>query len=359
MSDERAESAAKQGRLNTVDIVKGIAIVLMVFGHTEQGAMHRHWWDAMPRFVKGLSFTDSFIYSFHMPAFFFISGLFLAGSLTRRGQLGFSMEKARTILYPYILWGLIESLSDPLTARFRSGAHLFSWHRIFMDLASGDASWFLISLFVCQLLAVLVFRLPHWVQMALALAGCYLMPVSPLIVLYKPFLFFPFVVAGIWVGSRRLSMIEDLPRSTAWLAFGALLAIQLAVIGLWGEVTRWTMTPIGLAGTVMLILLSRGLHGTLWDKMFRWLGEGSLGIFLISPFCQGFGREIVLRVLHSTMPLPQLLVPIVLATAIPALLWHYQDGLHIGWLFRWPWPGKQGREREVAVNTSEPDSRYT
>jgi fucose 4-O-acetylase-like acetyltransferase len=336
MSVEPRMTTEKRGRVNTVDIVKGIAIVLMVFGHTEQGAMHRHWWSAMPRFVKGMAFTESFIYSFHMPAFFFIAGLFLAGSLTRRGPVGFAMEKIKTILYPYVLWGLIESLSDPLTAPFRNGTHPFSWYRVFMDLASGNASWFLITLFECQLLAILIFRLPHWAQMALALAGCYFMPVSPVIVLYRPFLFFPFVVAGMWVGGRRMSLVENLPRKTAWLAFGVLIAVQLAAIAYGGEVNRWTITPLGLTGTVMLIFLSRGLTGTVWDKLFRWLGEGSLAIFLIAPFCQGFGRELVLRLSHSTAPLPQLLVPMVVALSIPALLWHYQDRLHIGWFFHWP-----------------------
>lgn len=205
-----------------------------------------------------------------------------------------------------------------------------------MDLASGNASWFLITLFECQLLAILVFRLPHWAQMTVALAGCYFMPVSPVIVLYKPFQFFPFVVAGMWVGSRRMSVVENLPRSKAWMGFAVLLAVQLGAIAYGGEVNRWTITPLGLTGTVMLIFLSRGLTGTVWDKIFRWFGEGSLAIFLISPFCQGFGRELVLRVLHSTAPLPQLLVPIAFASAIPALIWHCQDKLHIGWFFHWP-----------------------
>ena len=31
-------------RVQIVDIVKGIAILLMVYGHTEQGGMHRQWW---------------------------------------------------------------------------------------------------------------------------------------------------------------------------------------------------------------------------------------------------------------------------------------------------------------------------
>ena len=288
MSVEPRMTTEKRGRVNTVDIVKGIAIVLMVFGHTEQGAMHRHWWNAMPRFVKGMEFTESFIYSFHMPAFFFIAGLFLAGSLTRRGPVGFAMEKLKTILYPYVLWGLIESLSDPLTAPFRNGTHPFSWYRVFMDLASGNASWFLITLFECQLLAILIFRLPHWVQMALALAGCYFMPVSPVIVLYRPFLFFPFVVAGMWVGGSRMSLVENLPRKTPWLAFGFPIAVQLAAIAYGGEVNRWTITPLGLTGTVMLIFLSRGSNRNSLGQVVSMARRGFPRNFSDCPILPGF-----------------------------------------------------------------------
>src|SRR5580692_5056972 len=85
-------------RSQIVDIVKGIAIILVAYGHTSQGMMHRGWWTS-----PGAIFSDAFIYSFHMPAFFFIGGLFVMGSITKRGNLRFTVDKLKTILYPYIL----------------------------------------------------------------------------------------------------------------------------------------------------------------------------------------------------------------------------------------------------------------
>jgi fucose 4-O-acetylase-like acetyltransferase len=55
-----------------VNIVKGIAIILVVYGHTAQGMVHRGWWAS-----SGAAFSHTFIYSFHMPAFFFVAGLFV------------------------------------------------------------------------------------------------------------------------------------------------------------------------------------------------------------------------------------------------------------------------------------------
>jgi fucose 4-O-acetylase-like acetyltransferase len=332
----------KVPRLDTVDVVKGIAIVLMVFGHTEQGGRHRQWWDAMPRFDHGLQFSDTLVYSFHMPAFFFISGLFLAASVHRRGPIGFTLEKTKTLLYPYLLWGLAFGLTDQFTAQYRTTGHPFGWRSLLIDILSGDASWFLITLFVCQLFALLVIRLPHWFQMILALAGCFFIPDSSITILHAPFLYFPFVVAGMWVGSRRMSMVGDLPQTYAWIGFGILLAVQFAIIALWGAPARWAKVPVGLVGILMLFLFGRGLLHTAGGTIFRWFGEASIAIFLVSPYCQGFAREMVLRLARSTAPLPQLLVPILFASIVPALLWHLKERLHIGWLFQWPSPTKAG-----------------
>ena len=54
-------------RSNIVDLVKGLAIILVVYGHTAQGVEHRGWWTG-----PGMAISENFIYSFHMPAFFFV-----------------------------------------------------------------------------------------------------------------------------------------------------------------------------------------------------------------------------------------------------------------------------------------------
>lgn len=51
-------------RLDWVDIAKGIAIVLMILGHSSLPNTIQNW-----------------IYSFHMPFFFFISGVLTKGSV--------------------------------------------------------------------------------------------------------------------------------------------------------------------------------------------------------------------------------------------------------------------------------------
>jgi fucose 4-O-acetylase-like acetyltransferase len=77
-------------RSNLVDIVKGMAIILVVYGHTAQGLVHRKWWD-----TPGAAFAHSFIYSFHMAACLFAAGLFVQRSKDHRGAKRLALEKIK------------------------------------------------------------------------------------------------------------------------------------------------------------------------------------------------------------------------------------------------------------------------
>ena len=71
-------------RIEYIDILKGIGIILVVLGHVTKN--------------EALS---SFIYAFHMPLFFYIAGMFL------RDKPGFTKSHARSLLIPYIFFGFI------------------------------------------------------------------------------------------------------------------------------------------------------------------------------------------------------------------------------------------------------------
>ena len=89
---EMLEPLTSGTRSNLADIVKGMAIILVVYGHTAQGLVHRKWWD-----TPGAAFAHSFIYSFHMAAFFFAAGLFVQRSIDHRGAKRFALEKMKGI----------------------------------------------------------------------------------------------------------------------------------------------------------------------------------------------------------------------------------------------------------------------
>lgn len=95
-----SQSAAAQ-RLNYVDVVKGIAILLVVIGHVCQNN---------PWLIKGGLNNDvaTYVSCVHMPVFFFMSGLLMALTEKKhRNRINNMWRKARMLLIPYFVWAFI------------------------------------------------------------------------------------------------------------------------------------------------------------------------------------------------------------------------------------------------------------
>jgi polysaccharide biosynthesis protein PslL len=125
-----------------IDIAKGIGILLVVFGHNwivlkEQGELFR------------------VIFSFHMPLFFFLSGIFLRESDTFKQ---FIFSKADSLLKPYlvVLTALgIGKILHP-TALF---TYLFGVFYATIGTIKWEALWFLPHLFVALLFSWGILRI--------------------------------------------------------------------------------------------------------------------------------------------------------------------------------------------------------
>lgn len=84
-----------------VNIAKGIAIFLVVYGHVIDGLADSGYTFASYEVQHGI------IYSFHMPLFFFLSGLFFDNML-KRELLTVIKSRALSLLYPYFYGGLFK-----------------------------------------------------------------------------------------------------------------------------------------------------------------------------------------------------------------------------------------------------------
>ncbi|MFZ1538741.1 MAG: acyltransferase [Chromatiaceae bacterium] len=140
------------GRDPWVDYAKAIGIVLVVYGHVARGLFNA----GIPMDVPLYERVDSIIYSFHMPLFFFLSGIFFLHSLHRRGSLALAANKMDTILYPYILWSLIQGLTEVWLSRYTNGKVPLTEVLSLWDPRA--QFWFLYALFLVMLAAILVYR---------------------------------------------------------------------------------------------------------------------------------------------------------------------------------------------------------
>jgi fucose 4-O-acetylase-like acetyltransferase len=140
------------GRDTWVDYAKAIGILLVVYGHVARGVYNA----GIPMDTSLYERVDSIIYSFHMPLFFFLSGLFFLRSLGNRGPAALAANKIDTIVYPYILWSLIQGLTEVALSQYTTEKATLSEVLSLWD--PRVQFWFLYALFLVVLTAIVVYR---------------------------------------------------------------------------------------------------------------------------------------------------------------------------------------------------------
>lgn len=128
-------------RTNWVDYAKAIGIILVVYGHVARG-INNAGMELSPEFFK---FSDSIVYSFHMPLFFFLSGLFFYNSLSKSGGVGLTLRKVDSIVYPYLIWSLLQGTIEATLSNYTNGNVTFS--EILTIWEPRAQFWFLYALF--------------------------------------------------------------------------------------------------------------------------------------------------------------------------------------------------------------------
>ncbi|NJN28655.1 MAG: acyltransferase [Cyclobacteriaceae bacterium] len=145
----------KNTRAGWVDIVKGIAIVLVVYRHIligiERAALEIH-----PYYLA----ANEVVYSFRMPLFFMLSGMFFQKSISKRSPKAYLENKVRTLLYPYVLWSaIIISLQLLLNDYVNANRSIVDYTFILTAPRAIDQMWFLFALFNISILYAILYHL--------------------------------------------------------------------------------------------------------------------------------------------------------------------------------------------------------
>ena len=137
-------------RENWVDYAKGIGIILVVYGHVDRGLYNAKI--DMPTY----ELVDSIIYSFHMPLFFFLSGLFFYNSFSNKGSAKLIFSKIDTIFYPYVIWSIFQGGLEVLLSGYTNGD--LGLRDVLSLLWSPRAQfWFLYALFFIFVFSTIIY----------------------------------------------------------------------------------------------------------------------------------------------------------------------------------------------------------
>ena len=269
-------------RLDYIDMAKGSAIALMVFGHTFSTYQNT------PIMV--------WIYSFHMPVFFFLSGFMISRQkVVNSGQRisTFVQSRACRLLVPYAIIGFCYAPFKILLSKFANKPYDVStiWQMLIGINPDGEL-WFLYALFVMTMIAaVFSFR----VSLIGLLAAVVVLIWNPWHIVTN-FLFF--FLLGIYIKRKHKNFIElIMPVHIVVLAVIAFIVGNYCLNVL--KVHSFFLLT-GISGMVITFSLSFWLSRlkSPFSNLFEYWGILSMDIYILSDIIKIPFRIIFWNMLH-------------------------------------------------------------
>ncbi|GLR66271.1 hypothetical protein GCM10010909_09510 [Acidocella aquatica] len=286
-------------RRNDIDLTKGLAILLVVFGHLVARADPAGvaWYEPLRRAV----------YAFHMPLFLYLSGLMAVSSglllAPRAAWKQVALARAERLLVPFFGLGALIVLGKIAAARvmfvdnppagLAGGLGALLWHTAQSPAAS---IWYLFVLFAVSLAGMVLLngqprRLP-WL-----LAGMLLLYTQPLpAYMYLDRVGRYAVFFGLGAGAGLLGARWDNFMDRWWRWLLAAFSLGLAVVAGWGA--HW---PEAVVLLPMGALSMPALHGLLRrcaassPRLLLGLGRYSFMIYLFNTLFIGFTKGVLLH----------------------------------------------------------------
>lgn len=278
----------KQGRIHCLDTLKGLLILCVVLGH---------FMEVIPGMGIGHPLYR-IIYSFHMPAFIWISGFLARPGIKKIGRLAITFFITQIV---YQLFVHLVYQGHPLTA-----------FRLSFDKPYWILWYLLVMVYYSCLVPVLELAKGKWEgviiggSILLALGVGYIPTIGYNLSLSRFFVFFPFFITGYYMARHKESIyaaFSGLTGKIKWrmLGSGVALMIPAVVFCGWGPVTAQMMYgSYGYAlGYNLLIRLLLYIISSLWTFVFliivtlpgnrkipvlSWLGRNTMPIYLTHGF---------------------------------------------------------------------------
>jgi fucose 4-O-acetylase-like acetyltransferase len=310
------------GRSVPVDALRGLAILLVVLGHSISNAENLYNVAAgNPRYI-----LSNFLYTFHMPLFMFVAGFVLFGRKIRLG------DRAIRLLVPFLAWIPVYWFVNRYIRHFPWPVRFWTTFRETL-LQPGAGLWFLPTLFICSMLlipAVLLEKRESWageVYLAAIFIAINLVPYDRLGLVQVKY-FFAFFAIGYLVAKHK-DAIRSIARNrlnAGMVACSVVFVLMFGILYYYGKVNPFTFpftlaniykTPgafvirygMALLGIVFAISFITALGDTRARTFFAWFGLVTMdiyvahGLMLQLTFGSPWVKIIVSMVTGTVLPL--------------------------------------------------------
>lgn len=295
----------------TFNVLKGFAIVLVVYGHVIQRTM----------VVAGQDFFShpvfKIIYTFHLPLFVFISGYLLAFSLQRRSLLAVFLTRCKSLLIPFAVWSILDLLINSFLSKMDGNSEPIHWgQEIVQYLFVNPAVWFLFMLFMMSCALLCSVKLQDrlgLIAFGLVYAGILIIPVNEYAAVYYVKWFYLFYLAGYCVNRFGMSIIAKFNNGVIWVGsltlFGILAAYWTSTDYIYVnkmnfltadygfELLRFAYRYcVGFMGIIAMFFLGAYVSKNKLGHVLGFIGVYSLDIYLLQRYLvEGFYPRLLAR----------------------------------------------------------------
>jgi fucose 4-O-acetylase-like acetyltransferase len=290
-------------RNSILDIMKGIAIVLVVWGHCLVGSLGE------AKALINVSFN--ICYSFHMALFFAVGGFLLYKTMPTEKYGGWTKKKLIYFIPPHIfmdMWSYVVLLVFPLIPSLLFGpVSVNYWYNaIFYN----TNEWFFLTMFA--ILIVLSFFLRtkieklFWLSVVGILAFIIIYPTTTILGINR----FQWYIIFALIGFLVAKYFERIKKLWWVLILGCLSYIPVMVLShwrggwfmvqptnlleciLWGDGNFYILQFLqAFGGICIVVCLSFIINKFNIATIFRWLGRYSLAIYVMNPLFIRLGFE--------------------------------------------------------------------
>lgn len=279
-----------------LDIVKGLAIILVVFGHVERGISDSNGLTAF------YSIVDLTLYTFHMPVFFFLSGYNIFNSLFKRGCSDFIKSRFWSIVYPYLVWSSLFIFSQYIAASFTAinhPTHIKSIFTLFYEPKS--IFWFLYALFFMHVISFL-FKNKIFLLLIVSLIVDFVFTfVWEQKSILSQFAFhFPFFALGVYMRSANYSIACDsiLYKRNLILSLFVFIVGVLLLGNFDSQPVAFSSLIISLSGVYLTFVFASNVERfSVFSKLFYYIGRHSFHVYILHIFV----LPIIFRLFKSLM----------------------------------------------------------
>lgn len=355
-----------------IDYARGICIILVSYRHFFSGMLND---ELQQSDYPVLSYINIFFFSFRMPLFFIVSGIFFRVSMGRKGVGNYVKNRFQTIFYPLLVWGILHITLQLLFSDYVHAAREpIDYLRLIYYPRAVDQFWYLNALFFVSVAYTLVsvyakFNTAKQLVLSIilyAVAGYLHVKEIEAGFITDVFFFYFFFAVGDGVAEFMLNtdnFKKIASYKTLFLILPVFVLIQhyFTYLNLSSNndyyVQNYQPALFALAallGGSFVIVVSFLLQKTNKARFLRVVGYHSLYIYVANLIVTAATRTVLVKVFKiDNIPL-LLIIGTTMGVVVPIMLYNVLQRMGFWWLFTLKKPEKDKNKGEGTRPNSSP-----